>query len=75
MKAVILPDIFHRFNAYYYDKRPVVILADNCLAHKPPLGATPWQQGNLQGYIMSDDILIYFKLKYTSNVQPLDASN
>ena len=46
---------------------------DNCPAHKPPLGATPWQQGNLQGYKMSNVLLIYFEPNCTSHVQPLDA--
>ena len=62
MKAVIWLDINHKFNKYCYDKRHVVMLAGNYPAHKPTLGATPWQQGHLQGYKMS-------------NVQPLDAGN
>ncbi len=48
-------------HAYCYDKRLVVLLADHCPAHKPPLGATPWQQGNLQGDKVSNVLLIYFE--------------
>ena len=67
--------MLHKFNAYCYDKRHVVLLADNCPAHKPPLGATPWHHGNLQGYKMSNVLLIYFEPNCTSHVQPLDEDN
>jgi hypothetical protein len=66
-------DMLHKFNAYCYEKRPVVLLADNCHAHKPPLGATPWHHGNLQGYKMPNVLLIYFEPNCTSHGQPLDA--
>ena len=75
MKACIWLDMLHTFNASCYDKRPVVLLADNCHAHKPPLGSTSWQQGNLQGYKMSNILLIYFEPNCTYHVQPLDAGN
>ena len=68
MKADIWLDMLHKFNAYCYDKRHVALLVDNCPAHKPPLGATPWRHGNLYGYKMSNVLLIYFEPNCTSHI-------
>jgi hypothetical protein len=47
---------------------------DNYLAHKPPIRATMWQHGHMQGYNLSNVLVIYFEPSHcTSHVQPLDA--
>jgi hypothetical protein len=73
MRGEIWLDMINKFNAYCYDKRPVVLLVDNCPAHKPPIGATMWQNGHMQGYKLSNVLIIYFEPNCTSHVQPLDA--
>jgi len=73
IKGDIWLDILRKFNAYGYDKRTTVLLVDNCSAHKPHIGASMWQRGNMQGYKMSNVLVIYFEPNCTSHVQPLDA--
>ena len=73
MRGEIWLDMLNKFNAYCFDRRPVVLLVDNCPAHKPPPGATMWQKGHMQGYKMSNVLIIYFEPNCTSHVQPLDA--
>jgi hypothetical protein len=68
MKGDIWLDLLRKFNAYCYDEHPTVLLVDNCPAHKPPIGASMWQHGNMQGYKMSNVLVIYFEPTCTSHV-------
>ena len=52
---------------------PVILLVDNCPAHVPPPEAILWKSGNLNGYKLSNVLVIYFQPNCTSKVQPLDA--
>ncbi len=73
MKGDIWLDMLKKISAYCYDKRPVILLVDNCPSHKPPLGAALWKHGHVEGYKMSDVLVVYFEPKCTTHVQPLDA--
>ena len=55
MRAPIWIDVLKKFNRYCYGMSnggtdPVVLLCDNCSAHKMPDDATPWRDGDLLGY-------------------------
>ena len=73
MKGNIWLNMPKQFNAYCYDKRPVILLVDNCPSHQPPLGVTLWKHGHMEGYKMSNVLVVYFEPNCTSHVQPLDA--
>ena len=73
MKGDIWLDMLKKINAHCYDKRPVILLVDNCPSHKPPLGVTLWKHGHMEGYKMSNVLVVYFEPNCTSYVQPFDA--
>ena len=73
MRENIWIDMLKEFNMYCYAIGPVVLLADNCPCHKPPPGSTPWQNGHLRGFQMSNVLVIFFEPNCTAQVQPLDA--
>jgi len=73
MKESIWSDALRHFNSYCYEKRPVVLLVDNCPAHKPIIGSKPWSSGHMKGFELSNVLVIFFEPNCTSHVQPLDA--
>ncbi len=73
MKGDIWLDMLKKINAYCYDKRPVILLVDNRPSREPPLGATLWKHGHMEGYKMSNVLVVYFEPNCTTHVQLLDA--
>ncbi len=68
MKESIRSDALRHFNSYCYEKRPVVLLVDNCPAHKPLIGSKPWSSGHMKGYELSNVLVIFFEPNCTSHV-------
>lgn len=78
MRGSIWVEVLRAFNRYCYTMSnagadPVILLADNCAAHCCPTEAKAWKDGDLQGFRMSNILVIFFAPNCTSKVQPLDA--
>ena len=73
MKESIWSDALRHFNSCCSEKSPVVLLVDNCPAHKPLIGSKLLSSGHMKGFELSNVMVIFFEPNCTSHVQPSDA--